>query len=288
MRRFSTLLLTLVLLLALIPACQEEPPPPPPEEEEPPPKTAQQLYKTIEQSMTQPLSGMTAAPAQNTGPGRRGPRGRRGNRNAPAAPARRTVRRQPSLNPFSGAAARTPAEERAYRQALGQKSALTRKLLSGPDVEPSTVLGAVRMVKSKLAAEENGAAALARFQGDVTEAIQTARDHDDWEKVLLGIQIYEVLDPASERYAKLKERAETIAKCPGVQIKGFFEVDNQLYAFLIVTDPQTREQETYRVREGEEFHNGLFKLLRIIGNQERCEIIYAPINDTFTLNAPTR
>jgi hypothetical protein len=56
--------------------------------------------------------------------------------------------------------------------------------------------------------------------------------------------------------------------------------------FFEVTDANTGKKESYKVREGEDFHEVL-QLARIIGRRDAAELLYKPVNQTWTVQAPT-
>jgi len=97
--------------------------------------------------------------------------------------------------------------------------------------------------------------------------------------------LYQVVEPGSDRFKKIEERADLMLARPDVHVRGFVQVENELYAFLEVLNLKTREVTTHKVREGEEFYDVL-RLIRIVGNQQAVEILYIPANDTWTVQGP--
>jgi len=57
--------------------------------------------------------------------------------------------------------------------------------------------------------------------------------------------------------------------------------------FFDITDANTGKVESYKVREGEDFHEVL-QLVRIIGRRDAAELLYKPVNQTWTVKAPSR
>ncbi len=137
-------------------------------------------------------------------------------------------------------------------------------------------------LKSENAAKDNGRQALSMLQKDIEELLKTARTENRWIVVKACCQAYSILQPGSDRYAKLEQRADLMLKRPSVTVRGFFQVGSgsELYAFLDVTERDTGKVTNYKVREGEEFH-GVLQLVRIIGDQQSVEILYIPVNDTW-------
>ncbi len=136
--------------------------------------------------------------------------------------------------------------------------------------------------KGRLTATENGRQALMMVQRDIEEWIKCARNEDRYRWVKEAIQLYKALEPGSECYASLERRADLMLARPNVSVKGFFEIDGDLYAFLSCKEAESGEVTQYRVREGEEFHEVL-RLIRIIGDKQAVELLYIPANDTWVV-----
>lgn len=139
-----------------------------------------------------------------------------------------------------------------------------------------------RTGKGQFTAAENGREALSRAQRDIEQWIKWARDEERYRWVKTAIQLYKVFQPGTQRYKSLERRADLMLARPKVTVKGFFELDGDLYAFLECTDPDTNEVTQYKVREGEEFHEVL-RLIRIIGDNQAVELLYIPANDTWVV-----
>jgi hypothetical protein len=151
----------------------------------------------------------------------------------------------------------------------------------GPQKEE--FLKALGGAKSKVSAKENGRPALSRLQSEVESHIKTGRDQQKWMLVKACCQAFTVLSPGNDMYAKQEQRADLLLKRPDVAVRGFVTIGSDLYAFLDVTNKETGEKKNFKVREGEEFY-GTLRLVRIIGDQQAIEILYIPINDTWTVN----
>ncbi len=165
---------------------------------------------------------------------------------------------------------------------------LKRQVDGGAPLQPLEKDAAVDKLKSAvrtLNAQENGPEALTKLKGEIEDLVKKGRDGNLWMVVKGCCQAYVALQPGSDRYMKLEQRADLMLKRPTVQVKGFFNIDSQIYAFLLVTDPGAPKPESYKVREGEEFH-GVLRLVRIIGDQQSVEILYIPVNDTWVVKGP--
>lgn len=172
------------------------------------------------------------------------------------------------------------------RSAIG---VLWRGGLSENDREE--VVQKLTQVRNQYQQEENAPEAFRRLENDITELIPQARDADRWGIVKGAAMAYKVMNPNSDRYDRLEERADMYLERPQVEVTGFMNVDGDLYTFMRVTDPVTNEVNTYRVREGEEFHEtekyGItLRLLRIIGNQSAVELEYVPIQEPWVVPGP--
>lgn len=144
----------------------------------------------------------------------------------------------------------------------------------------------LRPIKAKYAHMDNGRIALSRLEREVEDLVRAGRDQEKWGVVKGGIEVYEVLRPGNERYASLSQRADLMLARPRVTVSGFFNVEGVIYAFLEVTDPNADPPvQSYRIREGEEFHGNL-RLIRIIGAQKAVELLYIPANSTWEVSGP--
>ncbi len=164
------------------------------------------------------------------------------------------------------------------------------------------VVTKLKSLKAKYTAMQNGRAALGRFEGDVQALIKRTRDEERWRLLIGCLKLFEVLRPGSlsdpaERYSKLMARAELMMQRPHVAVRGFFDIEGEMYAFLDVTHRTTKEVESHRVREGEEFYAqvdpvtgqpgpAILRLVRIIGDRQAVELLYIPVNDTWELLGP--
>jgi hypothetical protein len=171
---------------------------------------------------------------------------------------------------------------------------------SGPQAElPPAVrneaVSAFNQVRAKHSAGVNAQEAFEQFTTEVESLISTARTNEAWGAVKGGIEVYKSLSPGSDRYTNLEQRADIMLARPSVRVGGFFGTGDATEIFMEVTDPQLQRQtQTYRVREGEEFHEKpteqgprpVLRVVRIIGNNAAVEIEYMPIQDTWTVQGP--
>jgi len=140
------------------------------------------------------------------------------------------------------------------------------------------IIAKLRTHKATYQTKENGIIALERITGEMESAIKMVRDAQRWKLVLSCLEIYDVLQPGSAKYQRLKSMAELQMKKPRVKLKGFFrdETSNdQLYAFVQITDPVAGKVYQEQMREGEEKYGIRFN--RIIGNQQGVEFEYLAI-----------
>lgn len=135
---------------------------------------------------------------------------------------------------------------------------------------------------------ENVEPAITRTKALVEDNIKLAKARDRWRFIYGSIVCFETLDPANTKYNELKKLAETMMKMPGVKLKGFMQLpgDESPYASFDVFDQETRKLENYRVREGEEFHNGRFLFVSIDGNQMGANLIYKDADFEFRVGGP--
>ena len=140
------------------------------------------------------------------------------------------------------------------------------------------VIGKLRTDKATYQAKENGVIALERIASEMEGVIKAVRDAGRWKLVLSCLEIYDVLQPGSAKYQRLKSMAELQMKKPKVKLKGFFRdvaSNEQVYAFVQITDPVAGKVYQEQMREGEEKYGIRFN--RIIGNQQGVEFEYLAI-----------
>ena len=139
-------------------------------------------------------------------------------------------------------------------------------------------------VKLQMAAEPNAPEAFVRFVRDVEDLIKQGKSAENYRVVKAGIMAYKLFEPSEKKYQEDEEYADLVLARPSVKIQGFFEVDGEPNVFLEVTDADDEtKKETYKVREGEEFHTVL-QLERVIGNNQAIEVRYLPIDQAWVVD----
>ncbi len=155
-----------------------------------------------------------------------------------------------------------------------------------PNAQREATVNAFRSTKSKHTGNPNLEMAIRGYTREVETLLKDARTQDRWRVVKGACQILRDADPAGYRHEKLEHRADLILARPVVTIRGFFVVDEEINVFFSVRDQDTNKYTTYEVREGEQFHE-VFRLTKIIGNKEACELMYLPIDDPYIIQAPS-
>lgn len=182
-----------------------------------------------------------------------------------------------------------PTPEQIHQELRGACAPIFNAMPFAPTVEARDgAVNALRGLVSRHQTTENGRIAIGRLSTEVTSFIRTARDMDKPKKPgieLAGIMLHEAINPADDRYAKRKETLRIMLAMPRVKVRGFMDAGGDTVVFLEVTEPESREMKTYKVREGEEFH-GVLRLVRIIGNQQAVEFEYLPLGEIYELLGP--
>lgn len=190
----------------------------------------------------------------------------------------------------------TPEEIKAeYRNAVSGLSGAASAGGQLPVEVKDQAVAAFNAVRSKHAGKENGQEALQSFAKDIEQMIGTARGSESWMVVKGGCEIHRAINPASDRFAKLEQKADVLLSRPQVEVTGFIESNGTTDIFLRVTDSQVSPSaKSYTVREGEEFHEREFegsvkpilKVVSIVGANQAVELEYLPIHDTWTVVGP--
>jgi len=181
-----------------------------------------------------------------------------------------------------------PTCEEVYQElkrGLAPLYAAVHQNLGIEDPAREAMVASFAQMRAQHSATENGPCGLEKIASDMTDLIREAKEYDRWRAVKGACQIYRTVRPGDTRHAEDERRADLIMARPIVRSRGFFESDGYLYAFLEVLDRDTGRITTYRVREGEEFHD-ILRLERIIGNQQKVEIWYEPLGDTWEVLSP--
>lgn len=135
---------------------------------------------------------------------------------------------------------------------------------------------------------ENVEPAVAQAKKLVEDNIRLAKERDRWRFIWGSIECFKTLDPSNTKYDQLMELTKTMMKKPGVKLKGFVQLpgDESPYAIFDVFDEEVHKLFNYRVREGEEFHNGRFLFVSIEGNQMGANLIYKDADFEFRVGGP--
>jgi len=144
----------------------------------------------------------------------------------------------------------------------------------------------LQSLKAKYATAKNGPDALKQIQEETEAQVTKMRDAQRWQMLKTFVDFFKIFEPGNEKYLSYVEKADLMLARPDVIVRGFFEVDAELYVFLDVKDKQTKKVTSYKVREGEEMHDGLLRLVHIIGDRQSVEIEYVPINMTWIVKGP--
>lgn len=191
-----------------------------------------------------------------------------------------------------------PTPEQHHATMKGNLSALFAEGGMGPDVAAALV-ASFNGMKMQMSATDNGRAALGMIQRDIEDGIRSFRQQNRWVKVKACCELYKILQPGSDRYAKAERDAELMMARPTVVVTGFMKSGSEIYSFLSVTNPETQQEETFKIREGEEFYRpakvgsqendqDLLRLVRIIGDQQSVELEYKPVNFLWECPGPRK
>jgi len=146
------------------------------------------------------------------------------------------------------------------------------------NAQRTQAVSALRPIKLKMASEPNAPEAYVRMVRDIEDMIKAAEKAENYRVVKGGIEAYKIFEPAEKKYDELEQYADLVLARPSVEIQGFFAIDNEPVVFIEVTDADdVTDKETYKVREGEDFHEGILQLLRVVGNNQGIEVMYKPI-----------
>lgn len=162
----------------------------------------------------------------------------------------------------------------------------------GPGMK-DPVISAFTTARSQYSREEHEPEALERIEKDVTDAVNLARDNEQWFALDGLLDVHQKISPKSQRYQSLRRRADLMMARPWVYVTGFAEIDKgDLVVFLTIIDPLTNEQEDLRVREGEEFYpdaegKSILRLVKVIGAQSGVELEYLKLpGETWAVPGP--
>jgi len=159
--------------------------------------------------------------------------------------------------------------------------------------QKAPILSEFNTTRSRMASEINEPESRGRIETEVTNAIKRAREAEQWYVVDGLLDVYRILRPDSQVYTTLRRRADLMLARPIVKSTGFAAIgDEELQAFLEITDPKTGRSSTFRVREGEEFYpdaegNSMLRLIRVVGAQSAVEMEYLALpGETWEVPGP--
>lgn len=141
-------------------------------------------------------------------------------------------------------------------------------------------------VSGQRATNPNVEPAMNEAKSAVEDTLKMAQTKQFWLFEKGSILCFKALDPNNKKYDSREKLVDQMLIMPRVRLNGFTTVDQDVYAFFTVFDRKIRKEYSYRVREGEEFHEGNFQFVRIIGNQMAGEVLYKPADHLLTVNGP--
>lgn len=145
---------------------------------------------------------------------------------------------------------------------------------------------AYNKVNGQRATNPNVEPALSETKNEIEDVIKRARQYEAWRILYGSLECFKVLEPTNTKYKSLEELTGKMLKMPFVTLRGFTAVEGETYAMFEVFDFNTQVRSSHRVREGEEFDEGRFLFTRIIGNQQRAELLYKDADYVFELGGP--
>lgn len=150
-----------------------------------------------------------------------------------------------------------------------------------PEQVRQKMISDVRGVCTANKTTDNGKQAISQVRAEVESVVGKARDAKLWSVALAAAEVYEVFEPGSTKFDRLKNTCNAYLKMPKVKMKGFFNVDTQkdeIYAFLQVSPPGGVKKDV-KVRVGEEFEG--FRFVRIVGELQGVELEYLELPGEF-------
>jgi hypothetical protein len=181
-----------------------------------------------------------------------------------------------------------PTAQELYGQMRAPLEPLFSSGNSGAPITNAQRIEAVnglRPIHARMAAEPNGNEAKLKMERDVEDLIKLAVKGENYRVVKGAIETYKIFKPGEKKYDADEEYADLVLARPAVKIRGFFEVDGEPVVFVEVADADdASKKDTYKVREGEDFHDVL-QLQRVIGNNQGIELLYIPIDQKWVVNS---
>jgi len=188
-----------------------------------------------------------------------------------------------------------PTTEEIVSSLSGAIQALSSPAQGAPDIPievKNEAVSSVNQMRGRYGPTENGREAFEQFSRRLDGLIGGARENEAWVALKGLIQSYNALNPGSERYAHIEQRADTMIAMPIVNVRGFMTTNDVHNVNVEVFDRRAPgRSDSYWVREGEEFHDQevegrqrpVLRLLRIIGRNQAVEFEYLPVQHTWTV-----
>tara|TARA_R110001592_G_scaffold196835_1_gene444680 strand:- start:696 stop:1373 length:678 start_codon:yes stop_codon:yes gene_type:complete len=155
------------------------------------------------------------------------------------------------------------------------------------------ILAQFKTVRGQMAPEINEPEAKDRIEKQVADYIKTAKRSEQWYTIDALLDVYKILRPDSQANTSLRKRTDLMMARPEIKCTGFATIDtDDLMAFLEITNPTTREVETFRIREGEEFYpdaegKSTLKMIKVVGAQSAVEMEYLALpGETWEIPGP--
>ncbi|MBI1320832.1 MAG: hypothetical protein GC168_18055 [Candidatus Hydrogenedens sp.] len=181
-----------------------------------------------------------------------------------------------------------PTADELYAQMRAPLEVLFSAGNSGASItnaQRNEAVNGLRPIHMRMAAEPNGQPAKQRMQRDLEDLVKLAVKNQSYRVVKGAIEAFKLFAPGEKKFDADEEYADLVLARPSVKITGFFKLDGEPVVFLDVTDADdASKKETYKVREGENFHEVL-QLLRVIGNNQGIELLYIPIDQKWVVNS---
>jgi hypothetical protein len=182
-----------------------------------------------------------------------------------------------------------PSAEELSQEALpGIIESVAMVQMVGQEAASKQIKSKVQSTRSKLLGEPNGDAALRSIRSSIKDLIQTARESESWEEVLVLCDALETFNPDSKEVERIREQATLEKNKPEVKLMGFTQIGEAegITAHLEVHMPKTGETENIAVRENEEFKD--MKFIEMIGDRRGVKVMYVPTGDIMEIMKDSR
>ncbi len=191
-----------------------------------------------------------------------------------------------------------PPPPKTVQEIYGDYKTALQPLIAGatngfPVDAKGPVISQFRTARSQYAQEMNEPEALDKISKDVAGAVKQAQQSETWYALDGLLDVHKVLNPTSQRYDTVRRRCDLMLARPWVKVTGFAEIDpGDLITFLDVMNPSTREIQSLKVREGEEFYpdaegKSILRLVKVVGAQSAVELEYLRLpGETWEIPGP--